>query len=57
MIGLVRFHTFRQGVFRLIEVDQDAAVSTRNQLLSDGYVFWSSKDMPSEKVVEHVQMV
>ena len=57
MIGLVRFHTFRQGVFRLIEVNQDAAESTRNQLLSDGYVFWSSRDMPSEKVVEHVQMV
>jgi hypothetical protein len=57
MIGLVRFHTFRQGVFRLIEVNHDNAESTRNQLLSDGYVFWSSQEMPAEKVVEHVQMV
>ena len=57
MIGLVRFHTFRQGVFRLIEVDQERAESTRNQLLSDGYVFWSSQGEPSGKVVEHVQMV
>ena len=41
-IGSIRFHTYRQGVFQLLEVDRSEAEKTRLWLLSEGYVFWES---------------
>ena len=57
MIGITRFHTYRHGVFRLLEVEQSDAFKTRQQLLSEGYVFWEHGATESEKVVEHVQII
>ena len=57
MIGITRFHTYRHGVFRLLEVEQSEALKTRQQLLSEGYVFWENNAADGEKVVEHVQML
>ena len=57
MIGITRFHTYRHGVFRLLEVEQSDALKTRQQLLSEGYVFWENEATEGEKVVEHVQML
>ena len=57
MIGITRFHTYRHGVFRLLEVEQSDAFKTRQKLLSEGYVFWENGATEGEKVVEHVQML
>ena len=55
MIGITRFHTYRHGVFQLLEVERSKAPQTRLQLLSEGYVFWEGGLREGEKVIEHVQ--
>jgi hypothetical protein len=38
MIQLVRIHTYRSGIFRLIDVPKSELKERKKQLLAEGYV-------------------